>query len=53
MEIALHSEPDITDSNGVPYLATDTVHANGKRCAGRCEESTCRQPWSEPAVSVR
>jgi len=37
IEIALHSEPEITDANGVPYLATDTVHANGKPCAGRGE----------------
>jgi long-chain acyl-CoA synthetase len=37
MEIALHSEPDITDANGNPYLANDTVHSNGEPCSGRGE----------------
>ena len=37
IEITLHSEPDITDANGNPYLATDTVHATGEACAGRGE----------------
>lgn len=37
MEVTLHSEPDITDSAGSPYLATDTTHVDGKPCAGRGE----------------
>jgi len=37
IEICLHSEPEITDSNGTPYLTTDTVHADGTACAGRGE----------------
>lgn len=37
LEITLHSEPEITDSNGKPYLATDTVHSDGAVCAGRGE----------------
>jgi len=37
IEIALHSEKEITDSNGNPYLATDTKHSNGAACAGRGE----------------
>ena len=37
MEITLHSEPEITDSNGDPYMATDTVHSDGKACGGRGE----------------
>mmetsp|Transcript_8992 Transcript_8992/g.21036 ORF Transcript_8992/g.21036 Transcript_8992/m.21036 type:complete len:766 (-) Transcript_8992:88-2385(-) len=37
MEITLHSEPEITDSAGVPYMATDTVHSDGKPCGGRGE----------------
>jgi len=37
IEIALHSEPDITDANGTPYLATDKVHSDGRPCDGRGE----------------
>mmetsp|Transcript_8270 Transcript_8270/g.17982 ORF Transcript_8270/g.17982 Transcript_8270/m.17982 type:complete len:749 (-) Transcript_8270:100-2346(-) len=37
VEIALHSEPDITDSNGKPYLCTDAMHADGTDCEGRGE----------------
>uniref|UniRef100_A0A7S2BF27 AMP-dependent synthetase/ligase domain-containing protein n=1 Tax=Haptolina brevifila TaxID=156173 RepID=A0A7S2BF27_9EUKA len=37
VEITLHSEAEITDANGAPYLATDLVHANGDECAGRGE----------------
>uniref|UniRef100_A0A7S3B204 AMP-dependent synthetase/ligase domain-containing protein n=1 Tax=Haptolina ericina TaxID=156174 RepID=A0A7S3B204_9EUKA len=37
IEIALHSEKEITDSDGKPYLTTDTVHSNGKACSGRGE----------------
>ena len=37
IEICLHSEPEITDTNGTPYMTTDTVHADGKPCAGRGE----------------
>jgi long-chain acyl-CoA synthetase len=37
MEITLHSEPDITDADGKPYMATDTLHADGSDCAGRGE----------------
>jgi len=36
IEITLHSEPEITDSNGEPYLTTDTSHY-GVPCAGRGE----------------
>lgn len=36
-EVTLHSEPEITDSNGNPYLATDTVHSDGTPCCGRGE----------------
>jgi len=36
-EIALHSEPEITDSDGKPYLATDTLHSTGAPCCGRGE----------------
>ena len=37
VEVTLHSEPEITDANNDPYLATDTVHSNGEKCAGRGE----------------
>eukprot|EP00928_Gymnodinium_smaydae_P014484 TRINITY_DN15315_c0_g1_i1.p1 TRINITY_DN15315_c0_g1~~TRINITY_DN15315_c0_g1_i1.p1 ORF type:complete len:737 (+),score=193.68 TRINITY_DN15315_c0_g1_i1:94-2304(+) len=37
IEITLHSEPEITDSDGKPYMATDTKHSNGVPCAGRGE----------------
>merc|ERR1719382_134844 len=37
MEVTLHSEIEITDVNGHPYLTTDTVHSNGEPCAGRGE----------------
>jgi long-chain acyl-CoA synthetase len=37
IEVALHSEPEITDANGAPYLTTDTTHADGSECAGRGE----------------
>jgi len=37
IEIALHSEPEITDAQNKPYLATDTVHSTGEACAGRGE----------------
>lgn len=37
VEVALHSEPEITDANRRPYLATDTVHVDGSPCAGRGE----------------
>jgi long-chain acyl-CoA synthetase len=37
IEVSLHSEPEITDSEGKPYLTTDTVHSNGKPCSGRGE----------------
>eukprot|EP00965_Chrysotila_dentata_P189802 6173519-Pleurochrysis_carterae.AAC.1 len=36
-EVALHSEPELTDLNNKPYLTTDTLHANGERCVGRGE----------------
>ena len=35
--MTLHSEPDITDNDGKPYLSTDTVHSTGEACAGRGE----------------
>lgn len=37
IELTLLSEPDITDSQGKPYLSTDTVHADGTACRGRGE----------------
>jgi long-chain acyl-CoA synthetase len=37
VEIALHSEPEITDGESKPYLTTDTVHSDGRACAGRGE----------------
>jgi len=37
LEVTLHSEPEITDANNQPYLATDTVHSTGAACAGRGE----------------
>jgi long-chain acyl-CoA synthetase len=37
IEICLHSEPDLTDSDGKPYLTTDTTHVDGSACAGRGE----------------
>jgi len=37
IEIVLHSEPEITDSDNKPYLATDQVHSNGVPCKGRGE----------------
>jgi len=37
VEFTLHSEPEITDNNGKPYLATDTEHADGQPCQGRGE----------------
>eukprot|EP00310_Coccolithus_braarudii_P020572 CAMPEP_0183331580 /NCGR_PEP_ID=MMETSP0164_2-20130417/921_1 /TAXON_ID=221442 /ORGANISM="Coccolithus pelagicus ssp braarudi, Strain PLY182g" /LENGTH=788 /DNA_ID=CAMNT_0025500093 /DNA_START=25 /DNA_END=2391 /DNA_ORIENTATION=+ len=37
IEIALHSEPEITDTNNAPYLSTDTVHSTGEACGGRGE----------------
>uniref|UniRef100_A0A7S4IMN0 AMP-dependent synthetase/ligase domain-containing protein n=1 Tax=Prymnesium polylepis TaxID=72548 RepID=A0A7S4IMN0_9EUKA len=36
-EITLHSEPDITDQDGKPYMTTDTKHSNGTACKGRGE----------------
>ena len=33
----MHSEPEFKDADDKPYLSTDTVHANGKACAGRGE----------------
>jgi len=37
VEVALHSEPELTDADSRPYLATDTVHSTGEACAGRGE----------------
>mmetsp|Transcript_70525 Transcript_70525/g.159538 ORF Transcript_70525/g.159538 Transcript_70525/m.159538 type:complete len:748 (+) Transcript_70525:603-2846(+) len=37
LEVVLHSEPEFKDADDKPYLSTDTVHANGKACAGRGE----------------
>jgi len=37
MEVTLHSEPEITDADGAPYLTTDTLHCTGEVCAGRGE----------------
>jgi long-chain acyl-CoA synthetase len=37
IEVTLHSEPEITDANGKPYMTTDEAHSNGKPCAGRGE----------------
>jgi len=37
IEIALHSEPEITDTDGKPYMTTDTKHSNGAPCSGRGE----------------
>ena len=37
VEVTLHSEPDITDANNQPYMATDTAHSTGEACAGRGE----------------
>jgi long-chain acyl-CoA synthetase len=37
IEITLHSEAEITDANGRPYLATDKVHTDGTACEGRGE----------------
>lgn len=37
IEVVLHSEPEITDANRRPYLATDTVHVDGTECRGRGE----------------
>ncbi|EOD21444.1 long chain acyl-CoA synthetase [Emiliania huxleyi CCMP1516] len=36
-EVTLHSEPEITDADGAPYLTTDTLHCTGEVCAGRGE----------------
>lgn len=36
VEITLHSEPEITDENGNPYMTFDTCH-KGNECAGRGE----------------
>ncbi|KAL1522800.1 hypothetical protein AB1Y20_017771 [Prymnesium parvum] len=36
VEIALHSEPEITDTDGNPYMTTDTSHF-GQPCKGRGE----------------
>jgi len=37
IEITLHSEPEITDTDGKPYMTTDTKHSNGAPCKGRGE----------------
>eukprot|EP00933_Yihiella_yeosuensis_P060658 TRINITY_DN63404_c0_g1_i1.p1 TRINITY_DN63404_c0_g1~~TRINITY_DN63404_c0_g1_i1.p1 ORF type:complete len:749 (-),score=196.52 TRINITY_DN63404_c0_g1_i1:92-2338(-) len=37
VEITLHSEPEITDANGNPYLCTDTEHSDGSAVCGRGE----------------
>jgi len=37
VEITLHSEPEITDADGRPYLATDKTHTDGTSCEGRGE----------------
>mmetsp|Transcript_4297 Transcript_4297/g.7149 ORF Transcript_4297/g.7149 Transcript_4297/m.7149 type:complete len:735 (+) Transcript_4297:70-2274(+) len=37
VELCLHSEPEITDTDSKPYMTTDLVHSNGKPCAGRGE----------------
>lgn len=37
VEFTLHSEPEITDNNGKPYLSTDKEHADGSPCEGRGE----------------
>jgi len=36
-ELTLHSEPEITDANGKPYMCSDKVHADGTECHGRGE----------------
>eukprot|EP01060_Flectonema_neradi_P002666 TRINITY_DN11699_c1_g1_i2.p1 TRINITY_DN11699_c1_g1~~TRINITY_DN11699_c1_g1_i2.p1 ORF type:complete len:449 (+),score=98.19 TRINITY_DN11699_c1_g1_i2:1043-2389(+) len=36
VEVLLHSEPEITDTNSKPYLTTDTTHL-GTPCKGRGE----------------
>ncbi|CAL1133076.1 unnamed protein product [Cladocopium goreaui] len=37
VELTLHSEPEITDNDGKPYLCTDKVHSDGSACCGRGE----------------
>ncbi|CAJ1362176.1 unnamed protein product [Effrenium voratum] len=37
IELTLHSEPELTDMDGKPYLATDQVHVDGSSCCGRGE----------------
>lgn len=37
LEVLLHSEPELKDKAGLPYLATDTVGADGEPCLGRGE----------------
>eukprot|EP00931_Biecheleriopsis_adriatica_P030553 TRINITY_DN18007_c0_g1_i1.p1 TRINITY_DN18007_c0_g1~~TRINITY_DN18007_c0_g1_i1.p1 ORF type:complete len:746 (+),score=178.46 TRINITY_DN18007_c0_g1_i1:83-2320(+) len=37
VEMTLHSEPELTDSKGKPYLCTDKVHVDGNACHGRGE----------------
>jgi len=36
-EYLVHSEPDVRDSNGKPYMANDSVHVRGETCLGRGE----------------
>ena len=36
VEVVLHSEPEITDNDGLPYMATDVNHC-GTPCVGRGE----------------
>lgn len=37
VEITLHSEPEITDAAGKPYMCTDKVHVDGSDICGRGE----------------